>query len=152
MGPVSGNQMDQQHHHRNPLESSMFHSPPLGQSHPLILNQSEGGRWTQHNHLQNLSLGTAEHQASRVIHQTYTPPLLHSGIGTGMHPQSDYQPSLRQGAGTGDRVAQGHKTGDRIAQGHNTGDMVAQGHNTGCLLYTSPSPRDRTRSRMPSSA
>ena len=24
--------------------------------------------------------------------------------------------------------------------------------NTGCLLYTSPSPRDRTRSRMPSSA
>ena len=24
--------------------------------------------------------------------------------------------------------------------------------NTFCLLYTSPSPRDRTRSRMPSSA
>ena len=24
--------------------------------------------------------------------------------------------------------------------------------DTGCLLYTSPSPRDRTRSRMPSSA
>ena len=27
-----------------------------------------------------------------------------------------------------------------------------QGYNTACLLYTSPSPRDRTRSRMPSSA
>ena len=26
------------------------------------------------------------------------------------------------------------------------------GHFTHCLLYTSPSPRDRTRSRMPSSA
>ena len=26
------------------------------------------------------------------------------------------------------------------------------GHSGGCLLYTSPSPRDRTRSRMPSSA
>ena len=26
------------------------------------------------------------------------------------------------------------------------------GHACGCLLYTSPSPRDRTRSRMPSSA
>ena len=26
------------------------------------------------------------------------------------------------------------------------------GISTGCLLYTSPSPRDRTRSRMPSSA
>ena len=25
-------------------------------------------------------------------------------------------------------------------------------HTTACLLYTSPSPRDRTRSRMPSSA
>ena len=28
----------------------------------------------------------------------------------------------------------------------------SMGYNTGCLLYTSPSPRDRTRSRMPSSA
>ena len=26
------------------------------------------------------------------------------------------------------------------------------GSTNGCLLYTSPSPRDRTRSRMPSSA
>ena len=30
------------------------------------------------------------------------------------------------------------------------GRAIAVGH--GCLLYTSPSPRDRTRSRMPSSA
>jgi len=29
---------------------------------------------------------------------------------------------------------------------------IKQGHNYDCLLYTSPSPRDRTRSRMPSSA
>ena len=32
---------------------------------------------------------------------------------------------------------------------------IPDGHdewNTNCLLYTSPSPRDRTRSRMPSSA
>ena len=28
----------------------------------------------------------------------------------------------------------------------------AAGHAHACLLYTSPSPRDRTRSRMPSSA
>ena len=27
-----------------------------------------------------------------------------------------------------------------------------KGENGTCLLYTSPSPRDRTRSRMPSSA
>ena len=31
--------------------------------------------------------------------------------------------------------------------------MIDSGEYTGsCLLYTSPSPRDRTRSRMPSSA
>ena len=29
---------------------------------------------------------------------------------------------------------------------------IARDQATGCLLYTSPSPRDRTRSRMPSSA
>ena len=37
------------------------------------------------------------------------------------------------------------------------GVIAGHGHGTGgesgiCLLYTSPSPRDRTRSRMPSSA
>ena len=32
------------------------------------------------------------------------------------------------------------------------GDVVIDGSLKGCLLYTSPSPRDRTRSRMPSSA
>ena len=31
-------------------------------------------------------------------------------------------------------------------------EMEAVGQPYGCLLYTSPSPRDRTRSRMPSSA
>ena len=29
---------------------------------------------------------------------------------------------------------------------------LEEAQNNGCLLYTSPSPRDRTRSRMPSSA
>ena len=32
------------------------------------------------------------------------------------------------------------------------GDDVSIGHNVTCLLYTSPSPRDATLSRMPSSA
>ena len=39
---------------------------------------------------------------------------------------------------------------DTFGQGvYKEGSMVVPG---GCLLYTSPSPRDRTRSRMPSSA
>ena len=33
-----------------------------------------------------------------------------------------------------------------------TEDDPAEGTRNTCLLYTSPSPRDRTRSRMPSSA
>ena len=32
------------------------------------------------------------------------------------------------------------------------GTFLTRGRGGGCLLYTSPSPRDRTRSRMPSSA
>ena len=32
------------------------------------------------------------------------------------------------------------------------GSFTLEGNNITCLLYTSPSPRDRTRSRMPSSA
>ena len=31
-------------------------------------------------------------------------------------------------------------------------NRIITAHSTDCLLYTSPSPRDRTRSRMPSSA
>ena len=34
----------------------------------------------------------------------------------------------------------------------NTTNLRFIGKNYACLLYTSPSPRDRTRSRMPSSA
>ena len=33
-----------------------------------------------------------------------------------------------------------------------TADEIADSVYEACLLYTSPSPRDRTRSRMPSSA
>ena len=44
----------------------------------------------------------------------------------------------------------------RIELCQNDGDVAADYLNAyikeGCLLYTSPSPRDRTRSRMPSSA
>ena len=36
----------------------------------------------------------------------------------------------------------------RIAHSHDEIDL----HYEGCLLYTSPSPRDRQKSRMPSSA
>ena len=46
-------------------------------------------------------------------------------------------------------TAQGEYTGTFAV---NTPDNVTMNNNMVCLLYTSPSPRDRTRSRMPSSA
>ena len=39
---------------------------------------------------------------------------------------------------------------ERILEQRNTSHLIPS--STSCLLYTSPSPRDRTRSRMPSSA
>ena len=46
-----------------------------------------------------------------------------------------------------------HRTDDHNMFLHQTlGDGVVAGQGTICLLYTSPSPRDRQKSRMPSSA
>ena len=42
--------------------------------------------------------------------------------------------------------------GDRLGYGAGYYDTFLPQHSKACLLYTSPSPRDRTRSRMPSSA
>ena len=55
------------------------------------------------------------------------------------------------------RVALGPTAYDRILAVNAVGSLVIigitlHGFFMGCLLYTSPSPRDRTRSRMPSSA
>ena len=44
-------------------------------------------------------------------------------------------------------VLEKEKTPGSHQSGRNSGVI-----HSGCLLYTSPSPRDRTRSRMPSSA
>ena len=45
-----------------------------------------------------------------------------------------------------------HANGETIEETlDNLGQLIEQGFKA-CLLYTSPSPRDRTRSRMPSSA
>ena len=41
---------------------------------------------------------------------------------------------------------------DEIGNSPSTPMGIEVGPYKGCLLYTSPSPRDRTRSRMPSSA
>ena len=42
--------------------------------------------------------------------------------------------------------------GDDFTKGLGTGGDPEVGESCACLLYTSPSPRDRQKSRMPSSA
>ena len=44
------------------------------------------------------------------------------------------------------------KIGTSASGDVSTGDFAQFSGSNTCLLYTSPSPRDRTRSRMPSSA
>ena len=41
---------------------------------------------------------------------------------------------------------------DAVNVGFKVGEVPVIAAHTGCLLYTSPSPRDRQKSRMPSSA
>ena len=57
-------------------------------------------------------------------------------------------------AGDGIRLERSRVDGalDGTTTGLFTGDITNSGTISSCLLYTSPSPRDRTRSRMPSSA
>ena len=55
--------------------------------------------------------------------------------------------------GTGNRIPGSTvKLLEQLIETGVDGAYAFQGVPYGCLLYTSPSPRDRTRSRMPSSA
>ena len=59
----------------------------------------------------------------------------------------------RLNGGVGDDILNGGK-GDDILRGGAGNDVIdgGMGYDTACLLYTSPSPRDLSTSRMPSSA
>ena len=46
----------------------------------------------------------------------------------------------------------GHSIENCMPMGIILRDVIGVAHNRSCLLYTSPSPRDRQKSRMPSSA
>ena len=80
----------------------------------------------------------------------------------------EYLASLRESAllqnhlieaGIGEQAWHLRPSGDTPADrglarhwGWETPGSLLRGHFVGCLLYTSPSPRDRQKSRMPSSA
>ena len=50
------------------------------------------------------------------------------------------------------QIIQSQPVGEAITKARNIGRVLATIEALICLLYTSPSPRDRQKSRMPSSA
>ena len=60
--------------------------------------------------------------------------------------------SLYSSIGTGDVPTALGLMDEKIIWNEAESNSLADGNPYICLLYTSPSPRDRTRSRMPSSA
>jgi len=58
---------------------------------------------------------------------------------------------VTSGVPTGD-IAQMGENADNASTRATFGQVIRLPRGSSCLLYTSPSPRDRTRSRMPSSA
>ena len=70
-------------------------------------------------------------------------------------PDMDAPPPLghtEMGMGAMDHQASGHQSMGHQSMSHGAMDHDGMKMGDICLLYTSPSPRDRTRSRMPSSA
>ena len=83
--------------------------------------------------------------------------ILYSMWESGLHPDRPYR---KCASAVGEVMKKYHPHGDssiydalvRMGQDFSTREVLVDGHGNFCLLYTSPSPRDRTRSRMPSSA
>ena len=72
-----------------------------------------------------------------------------SNIGTSGHPKpADFEMIAAQGYQVIVNLAM-HDADDAIAE---EGSLVSKAGMSYCLLYTSPSPRDLSTSRMPSSA
>ena len=74
--------------------------------------------------------------------QFYNAPLSTNPANTGFIPDADYRFGLLYR----------NQWSSIMAMPYKTMSAFADAQLMSCLLYTSPSPRDRTRSRMPSSA
>ena len=108
-------------------------------------------------HVVNVALGRPKHETqeppreSRVLVEL---PLLDGLSGLAAECRVDvWLPPAVSRPGGGDVAALVVVSGALNADAHPACFAPAEGnHGESCLLYTSPSPRDRTRSRMPSSA
>ena len=76
---------------------------------------------------------------------------LHSNMN---YAQTRYYPAAQINTGNVAKLRPAFQFQTEVLESMETAPIVVDGimYLTTCLLYTSPSPRDRTRSRMPSSA
>ena len=93
-------------------------------------------------------LGGVADQAARVIH------LVHDAVaGVNARRAADaFDLQAVTNVDTGGADLDAHRAIDAVTQALSLVVDAFLARATACLLYTSPSPRDRTRSRMPSSA
>ena len=85
--------------------------------------------------------GGAAFVLSTAITLIFAGLLLGQSIGTGQLPQTEPSP-----------LSEFSPTSELIEQLNHSGKPFTRGNIVTCLLYTSPSPRDLSTSRMPSSA
>ena len=88
-----------------------------------------------------------------------TPEYMQQGAGQGAQTVQGMNPWQQEAAGMTPPPRPAAATPEQMTRGlgnNNPLNIRSNHHNMwrgkSCLLYTSPSPRDRTRSRMPSSA
>ena len=98
------------------------------------------------------SNATSQAMKFSVAHSYNTAPVFNKVIDTGLDGTTGFTVEFKNSntGATGTSVICEITSAGGVAQ--NIGYTVQVGHDSTCLLYTSPSPRDRTRSRMPSSA
>eukprot|EP00656_Telonema_subtile_P022381 TRINITY_DN23508_c0_g1_i1.p2 TRINITY_DN23508_c0_g1~~TRINITY_DN23508_c0_g1_i1.p2 ORF type:complete len:135 (+),score=25.88 TRINITY_DN23508_c0_g1_i1:145-549(+) len=127
----------------------------------------------------NAEYGAPTHNARQVTVSTCCTAAMGGGKGKGGFQEQWSRYVEQQSGGKGKGKGRGKGGKGRKGKGKGKGDTVVEGdvlagmvssmqeqsraakpvkvkkfstHAENCLLYTSPSPRDRTRSRMPSSA
>ena len=87
----------------------------------------------------NCTINTSKNNASITVTDNDSPPILSFEL-----------TSSTPNEGSGSDAVQNVKI--QLLDPSGSGNEQPLGRSGSCLLYTSPSPRDRTRSRMPSSA
>eukprot|EP00656_Telonema_subtile_P030990 TRINITY_DN33953_c0_g1_i1.p1 TRINITY_DN33953_c0_g1~~TRINITY_DN33953_c0_g1_i1.p1 ORF type:complete len:158 (-),score=28.63 TRINITY_DN33953_c0_g1_i1:46-519(-) len=134
----------------NSLAAAVAASPGTNTVDPMA-GSFNSGMGTQHSaHLPAGSMGAQNNSLASAVsgmHATTNPSL---ATHTSFTPSIPGQPDMGLAAAVADRYVNDPEAGKFTPKDWGWANSSMQ--DACCLLYTSPSPRDRTRSRMPSSA